>query len=125
MTDLSTRYGTRARRPWILPLMGGIAILAAVGWVIWVATADKPFQARLYGYEVTSDHSTTVKLDIHRPKPVGLECTVYAQAQDHSIVGERTLTIPASARVTIRTSTKIVTERRAVTGILKGCTELR
>lgn len=125
MTDLSTRYGTRTRRPWILPLAAGIAIVAAIVWVVWVATADKPFQARVYGYEVTGEHSTTVKLDIHRPKPLPLECTVYAQADDHSIVGERTLKIPASSKVTIRLTTSITTERRAVTGVLKGCTVLR
>lgn len=125
MTDLSTRYGTHTRRPWIFPLAAAVAIAVAVGWVIWVATTDKPFQARVYGYEVTGEHSTTVKLDIHRPKPLNLECTVYAQADDHSIVGERTLKIPASPKVTIRLSTSIVTERRAVTGVLKGCTVVR
>lgn len=121
MTDLSTRYGTRSRRPWLLPAIIVIALVIALSWVVWVATADQPFQARLYGYDVIGEHSTTVKLDINRPKPVGLECTVYAQADDHSIVGERTLTIPASPQVEIRTSANIMTERRAVTGILKGC----
>ncbi len=125
MTDLSTRYGTRSRRPWIFPLAVAIAIAVAVVWVIWVATADKPFQARVYGYEVTGEHATTVKLDIHRPEPVKLECTVYAQADDHSIVGEKTLTIPASPKKTIRLTTSISTERKAVTGVLKGCTVLR
>lgn len=125
MTDLSTRYGTRTRRPWTLPVAAVIAILIAVGWVIWVATADKPFQARVYGYEVNGEHSTSVRLDIHRPKPLKLECTVYAQADDHSIVGERTLTIPASTKQTIRLTAAITTERRAVTGVLKGCAVLR
>ncbi len=125
MTDLSTRYGTRTRRPWILPVAAGIAIIAAIAWVVWVATADKPFQARVYGYDVINEHTTAVKLDIHRPKPLGLECTVYAQADDHSIVGERTLKIPSSAKVTIHLTTEITTERKAVTGVLKGCTVVR
>ncbi len=125
MTDLSTRYGTRPRRSWLLPVAATAAIAIAIAWVIWVATADKPFQARVYGYEVVNAHVTTVRLDIHRPKPVGLECTVYAQAEDHSIVGERTIKIAPSVKTTIRTNTRIVTERLAVTGILKGCTVLR
>lgn len=121
MSDLSTRYGTRMRRPWLFPAIVVIGIALGIAWAVWVATAEKPFSARLYGYEVTSDHSTTVKLDIHRPKPRTLECTVQAQAEDHSVVGERTITIASSARKTIRTTTSIETERRAVTGVLKGC----
>jgi len=122
MTDLSTRYGTRRRRPWLFPVIAAACIALGIVWVAWVATADKPYSARLYGYEVTGDHETIVKLDIHRPSPRILECTVQAQAADHSIVGERTITIASSERKTIRTTTSITTERRAVTGILKGCT---
>ncbi|MGZ5388864.1 MAG: DUF4307 domain-containing protein [Aeromicrobium sp.] len=122
MTDLSTRYGTRSRRPWLVPAIAAVGIALGIMWAVWVASADKPFSARLYSYEVTSDHKTTVKLDIHRHKPRELECTVQAQAEDHSIIGERTITIPSSARKTIRTTTTITTERRAVTGVLKGCT---
>ena len=121
MADLSTRYGTRKRRPWLLPTIVIVGIALGIAWAVWVATAEKPFSARVYGYEVTSDHETTVKLDIHRPKPRALKCTVYAQSEDHAIVGERTITVPSSKRKTIRTTTSIVTERRAVTGVLKGC----
>jgi hypothetical protein len=122
MTDLSRRYGTRTRRPWLIPVIAVVGIALGISWAVWAATVDKPFSARLYGYEVTSDHQTTVKLDIHRPKPREIRCTVQAQAQDHSVVGERTITIPSSKRHTIRTTTSITTERRAVTGVLKRCT---
>ena len=121
MADLSTRYGTRKRLPWLFPVVVVVGIVLGIAWAIWVATADKPFSARVYGYEVTGEHGTTVKLDIHRPQPRALECTVYAQSEDHAIVGERTITIPPSKSETIRTTTSIVTERRAVTGVLKGC----
>ncbi|MDQ3156608.1 MAG: DUF4307 domain-containing protein [Actinomycetota bacterium] len=121
MTDQSTRYGTSTRRPWLFPVIAAVGITLGIVWAVWAATADKPFSARLYGYEVISDHKTTVKLDIHLPKPRELECTVQAQAEDHSVIGERTITIPSSARKAIRTTTNITTERRAVTGVLKGC----
>jgi len=125
MSDLSTRYGTRTRRPWVFPVIAAVGIAAGIIWVLWVATTDKPFSARIYGYEVKNDHETAVKLDINRPEPRALECTVQAQAEDHSIVGERTLTIPASKRKTIRLTAIITTERRAVTGVLKGCLVLK
>lgn len=123
MTDLSSRYGqrSRTRRRWLIPAVAVIGISAGIAWAFWAGTVEKPFSARLYGYEVTSDHETSVKLDIHRSKPRTLECTVYAQAKDHSIVGERTITVPPGDQETIRTTTTITTERRAVTGVLKGC----
>ncbi len=121
MTDLSTRYGTRKRRPWLWPAIAAVGITLGITWAAWVSTADKPFSARVYGYDVVSDHETTVKLDIHRDKPRALECTVYAQAEDHSIVGERTFEVPVSDKNTVRTTTTVETERRAVTGVLKGC----
>lgn len=121
MTDHSTRYGTRTRRPWLFPVIATVGIAVGIVWAVWATTADKPFSARLYGYEVISERKTTVKLDIYRSKPRELECTVQAQAENHSVIGERTITIPSSARKTIRTTTTITTERRAVTGVLKGC----
>lgn len=122
MTDLAKRYGTRRRRPWLLPAVAAIAFAVAIAWVFWVATAEKPFQTQVHGYTVTGEHETVVELTVHRPKPRTIECTVYAQAFDHSIVGERTITIEPSTTSTIRVKTAIVTERRAVTGTLKGCT---
>lgn len=121
MPDLSTRYGARQRKRWLLPAVAVIGISLGIAWALWVATVEKPFSARLYGYDVISDHETSVKIDIHREKPRTLECTVYAQAEDHSIVGERTITVPPGDREAIRTATTIETERRAVTGVLKGC----
>lgn len=122
MSDLAKRYGTRPRRPWLLPAVAVLALGIALVWVAWVATAEKPFQAQVHGYTVTDEHEVIVELTVHRPKPRTIECTVYAQAADHAIVGERTVTIEPSTRSTIRVKTAIVTERRAVTGTLKGCT---
>ncbi len=121
MTDLQARYGTRHRPRWLLPVVAGIALVTALVWVLWVATADKPFQVRVYSYQVVNDHQTIVRLDVQRPKPVELECTVYAQAEDHSIVGERSVTVPASNQTSLRKSITVKTERRAVTGVLKAC----
>lgn len=125
MTDLQARYGTRTRPRWLLPAVAAIALALAVGWVVWVATADKPFHAKVFSYDVVNDHQTTIRLDIHRPKPVALECTVYAQAEDHSIVGERTVTTSENSPSSLRMTVAVQTERRAVTGVLKSCMVLR
>ena len=62
-----------------------------------------------------------VTLDVHRPDPLAVRCTVYAQAEDHSIVGEKTVTVPADDREDVRVSISLETERRAVNGVLRTC----
>ena len=56
--------------------------------------------------------------------PVAVECTVYARAEDHSIVGEKTVTVPADEDENVRVPVSLETERRAVTGILRMCQSL-
>lgn len=97
----------------------GIAIGAA--WAAWVAFQPRPVTAVLHGYRVTSDTSITLTLDIHRPHPIPVDCDVYAQARDHSIVGERTFRVAPSRRKTVRATVTLTTVQRAVTGVLKSC----
>jgi hypothetical protein len=101
-----------------------IGIAGAVAWAAWVAFQPRPVNGVLWGYEVLSDHRVQVTLDLHRPDPLTVECTVFAQAQDHSVVGERTVTVPASTRKNTRVEATIITERRAVNGVLRGCRPL-
>ena len=121
MSDLDARYGRRTPRRWIWPIIAVIGIAAAVAWAAWVAFQPRPVNGVLWGYEVLGDHRVRVTLDIHRPEPRAVECTVFAQAQDHSIVGERTVAIPAGTKKNTRVTAVISTERRAVNGVLRGC----
>ena len=121
MSDLDARYGRRTPQRWVWPAIAAIGIAAAVAWAAWVAFQPRPVHGVLWGYEVLDEHRVQVTLDLHRPEPLAVECIVYAQALDHSVVGERTIAVPAGARENTRVKATITTERRAVNGVLRGC----
>lgn len=121
MTDLSDRYGTSGRPRWLWPAIAAVGVLIGIVWAAWVGFQPKPVSAQLYGYEVVDDHTVNITLNVHRPDPLAVRCTVYAQAADHSIVGEKTVTVPADDREDARVRISLETERRAVTGVLRTC----
>ncbi len=121
MSDLDARYGRRTPRRWIWPVVAIVGISASVVWAAWVAFQPRPVNGVLWAYDVLDDHRVRVTLDLHRPEPLAVTCTVYAQAQDHSIVGERAVDVPAGRDEDSRVTTVITTERRAVNGVLRGC----
>jgi len=121
VTDLGARYGTSNRPRWFWPLIAAIGITIGIALAAWVGFQDKPVTARVWGYDIVNDHKVTIKLDVVRPDPIDVECTVYAQAADHSVVGEKTVDLPASEQEEIRVSIDIETERKAVTGVLRTC----
>ena len=121
MTDLSARYGTSRRPRWIWPFIAAVGITIGIALAACIGFQDKPVTGRLWGYDVVNDERVTVTLDVIRPDPIDVRCTVYAQAHDHSIVGEKTVDVPASAAEKTRIRIDIKTERRAVTGVLRTC----
>lgn len=121
MTDLSTRYGTRRRPRWFWPAIAVAGIAAGIGFAAWVGFQDKPVTGRLWGYDVVNAQQVTVTLDVVTPDPIAVRCTVYAQAYDHAIVGEKTVDVPASDTAKTRMTIDIETERKAVTGVLRAC----
>ena len=96
-----------------------------VAWAAWSAFQPRPIRAVLWGYDVRDDHHVRVTLDVYRSKPLPVRCTVYAQAGDHSVVGQRTLSLGPGSREKTRVRVTLVTERRAVNGVLKGCEPAR
>jgi hypothetical protein len=121
MSDLASRYGRRSRRRWIWPVLAVLGIAAGVAFAAWVAFQPRPVSGVLWGYEVLDDHHVRVTLELHRPKPIAVRCTVYSQAEDHSTVGERTIHVPAAQSERTRVRAVVTTERRAVNGVLRDC----
>lgn len=121
VTDLSSRYGSSQRPKWFWPLIAAVGIAIGIAFAAWVGFQKDPVSAKLWGYDVIDDKQVTVTLDIARPDPLAVECTVYAQAADHSIIGEKTIEVPPSDQEVVRIDTTIETERRAVNGVLKTC----
>lgn len=121
MSVLQTRYGRRQRPRWFWPAFATVAIAVGVAWAAWVAFDEPPVSADVYGYEIVSESRTVITLDIRRPDPVDVTCTVQAQALDHSVVGERTVELPATDQRRQRLEIDVETEREAVTGVLRTC----
>lgn len=121
MSDLDARYGRQRQRRWLWPVIAAVGIAAAVAWAAWAAFQPRPVDGVLSSFKVLDDHRIQVTLELHRPEPLTVECTVFAQAQDHSVVGERTIVVPPGTKENTRVQTIIRTERRAVNGELRGC----
>lgn len=121
MSDLDYRYGRRNSPRWLWVTLAAVAILTTVAWAAWAGYRPKEVSGVLYGYEVLDDHRVRVELIVHRRGSQPATCTVYAQAEDHSIVGERQITVPAGGSEERRARGVITTERRAVNGVLRTC----
>ncbi len=121
MSTLEDRYGTRRRPRWFWPAVAAVGVLVGIAWAAWVAFQDRPVTAEVYGYEVTSPTETVATLEVRRPDPVAVRCSVYAQAVDHAVVGERTVDLEPGTQQRVRVEVPIVTEREAVTAVLRSC----
>lgn len=121
MSDLDARYGRRTPRRWIWPIIALVGISAGVAFAAWVAFQPRPVTAVLLSYDVLSDRQVSITVDVRRSAPIAVACTVYAQADDHTIVGERTVMLPGEKAGKTRLRATVRTERRAVNGVLRGC----
>jgi hypothetical protein len=123
VTDLTRRYGapSRARRPAVVAV--ALLLLAAgIAWLVWAAfLGDRPgLAAQLKGYQVRDPHHVVATFAVARTDGRAASCVLRAIADDHAVVGERTITVP-SGRGTAGLRTTLRTERRATTVDLVGC----
>ena len=115
------RYGARTRPRWVWWVVAGVGVTIGVAWSAWIAFQPRPVTAVLWGYDVKSNTRTDLTLDVRRSDDDPARCTVYVLADDHSIVGERTVDVPPSGRTVTRVTVQVETERRGVTGKLRTC----
>src|SRR5918992_3780018 len=95
---LEERYGKPPRWSRLIAVVV-VALLATAGvtWVIWagLAHSNPPVSAQLRTYEVRNAHETDVTLVVERRDGDAVRCEVYAQSENRTIVGERTIVVPA------------------------------
>lgn len=121
MSTLEERYGRRRTRRWLWPVVAAVGITLGVVWAAWVAMNGSPVSGEVHGYVVESETRVVATLDVQRSDAVAVRCGVYAQAEDHSVVGERTVDIPAGSSSRVRVDVPLTTERKAVTAVLRTC----
>jgi Domain of unknown function (DUF4307) len=119
---LDERYGTPPR--WsrlIIVVVVALLTTAGVTWVIWagLAHSNPPIEAQLSGFEVRNAHAVDVTLRIDRSDGDAARCDVYALDKDQTIVGERTIVVPAGDQDEVNAT--IRTEHRAIAADLRSC----
>jgi hypothetical protein len=118
------RYGTPPRLRRVLAAVALVAgVLGALGWLLVVAVdrSTPDVAAAVAGFDVVSQQRTDIAIEIRRAVPKPVTCDVFAQAEDKSIVGERTVTLPTAAAGTQTVTVQIATVRRATTAGVRGC----
>lgn len=119
------RYGPprRGRRLLVVVVTAVVAVIG-LGWLLWAATLQSTpdVAAGVTGFDVVSDGRTDVTLEVERRVDSAVRCTVYAQAPDTSIVGEREVLLDAAEPGTVDATVSIATERRATSATVRECT---
>ncbi|MDQ3307548.1 MAG: DUF4307 domain-containing protein [Actinomycetota bacterium] len=121
---LQERYGVRpaASRRVTVALVSVVAALG-LGWLGWAAwsQATPDVSAALRSFDVVSPHEVEVVIDVHRASGDAVRCDVSAQADDHSVVGEDDVVVPAGDQGDLRISVTLRTSRRATIATVGNC----
>jgi hypothetical protein len=121
---MQERYGVRsaASRRVTATVVGVVAALA-LGWLGWAAwsQATPDVDAALRSFDVVSDHEVEMVVDVHRESGDVVRCDVSAQADDHSVVGEDDIVVPAGDQGDLRVSVTLRTSRRATSATVHDC----
>jgi hypothetical protein len=123
--DLTERYGapSRASRLLIITATVAVAVLGLV-WLVWVTVfhSTPMVSSKLVSFGVGAEHVATARFSVvRRNSDVHASCLLRAYADDHSIVGERS--VPVTSGPTTRiVEAAVRTERRATAVEVVGCT---
>jgi hypothetical protein len=121
---LEERYGVEPAHRHRVRLMAVAAVaLILIGWLGWAAWSHgrADVSGRVEGYDVVSPHETEVTVEIVRHQGQSVVCDAVAQADDHTTVGEDSVTIRAGDADRVTAHATIRTDRAATTVTLSGC----
>lgn len=95
--------------------MALVAATALLSWLVWVVlSGGTRVDATVQSFEVRSPREVTLVVTVHRSDESPVRCTVVAQAEDHSVVGEDVVEVPAGAARDVAVRVTLRTDREAV-----------
>jgi hypothetical protein len=119
------RYGVRGAGPRRTVVAVTAVVLAVVfgAWLGWAAWhhSHPDVAGRVESFHVVSEHEVELTLDIVRSGGFAVECVIRAQADDHSVVGEATISLEAGADREVSVTPTMRTDRRASSVSLVRC----
>ncbi len=120
---IARRYPPRrTSTPVLLAL--GLAIVALVGYVIWVASyrANPPVTGRIDAFFVVSDTLTRAQLTVDRPNPAtAVSCLIAVQAVTYERVGEKQIEVPGGGDRLTTIPIEIRTFKRGTAVTVDNC----
>jgi cytochrome c-type biogenesis protein CcmH/NrfG len=121
---MAERYGATSRSGRGLAVVAiAFVALVALCWVLWAAwhQATGTVSGSVSAYNVVAEHRVDVTVQIHRPAHHAAQCTVQAQASDHSVVGQTVVSLPAAGSSDVQVTRTIRTDGEATTAIVSEC----
>lgn len=121
---MQERYGVRPAG-WgrvtvtLVAFVAGLA-LAWIGWAAW-SQATPDVDAGVRSFDVVSPHEVEVVVDVRRESRDAVRCDLSAQADDHSVVGEDELVVPAGEERYLPVTVTLRTSRQATTATVDNC----
>lgn len=123
---MQERYGTASpRRRMVLRVATSVLAIVFLGWLGWVVWfhSDPAIEAEMQAFKVIDAHHVQVRLASRfRDADVEGSCLIRATARDHTIVGERNVTV-AEIRAAGGDWISITTLNRADSVETVRCTE--
>lgn len=124
---LDDRYGRtpgRARRTRTIAIAAAAAIVVVFGaWVIWAGPGQTShgLDTEDVGYEILSAHKAVVHSQVSVDPGTKTECAVQVLDKSYTIVGWKTVSLPAATERSRSISTEVDTTTRGVTGLIHTC----
>jgi len=124
--SLADRYGGSRRGHLVTMIMAGVLVVAFLAWLAWTTWSYSTPEVRseMVSWDVKTQHEAVALVDVRLSDPtVVATCTLRAFAEDHTVVGERSFTVPMSDDgADGRLEISVRTDREATSVELLGCT---
>lgn len=121
---IAARYAKRSPLDLVLALVGGLAVLGAIGLVIatGLTRSNPPVAGMVRSFEVVSPSEITAELVIQRETPGdAVECRLFAQAPSYETVAEDIISVEPGTDHLTTVNVTLQTVKEATSISLDAC----